>query len=206
MKLKLFLLSLFISANSLAQSNRDILLEQDVFDLVEELEFMYAYDQALREYTIYKTFNKSATDSIEKLPDSLRMKVISNRQFKSDSINKFIWRNYINPKDAAHTERMVAIIKKYGFPSVDRIKQYYPGAFKDREFDPIILLIHSPKKYWEELEKLMLKEYKNGIINQCQYGYLLWQFTGRKSLQPMLDNGFKMITENGKTTLKSTCE
>lgn len=206
MKFKLLLLSLFISANSLAQSNRDILLQQDVVDLVEELEFMYAYDQALREYTIYKTFNKSATDSIEKLPDSLRMKVVSNRQFKSDSINTFIWRNYINPKDAAHTKRMIAIIKKYGFPSIKRIKHFYSGSFEDPEFDPVILLIHSPKEYWEELKKLMLKEYENGIINQCQYGYLLWQFNGRKSLQPMLDNGFKMITKNGKTTLKSTCK
>jgi hypothetical protein len=35
-------------------------------------------------------------------------------------------------------------------------------------------------------------------INQCQYGYALWQFTGRKKVfQPMLDNGFEMVDENG---------
>ena len=52
----------------------------------------------------------------------------------------------------------------------------------------------------------MLNEYKNGVINQCQYGYALWHFSGRKSFQPMLDNGFKMVIENGIEVLQSTCK
>jgi hypothetical protein len=107
--------------------------------------------------------------------------------------------------DAQHTDRMIEITKKYGFPSIERIKKYYKKEFVDPEFNPLIIFIHSPKKYWEGLKELMLNEYKTGIINQCQYGYALWQFSGRKSFKPMLENGFIMVEENGKKTLKSTC-
>jgi hypothetical protein len=206
MKYKILGIILFLSHYSYAQSQKDSLLKRDIIELVEEMEFMYGYDQTLRDYTIYKTFDKSETDRIKNLPDSLRSIVQKSRNFQSDSIGKLIWRKYINPKDAEHTKRLIEITKKYGFPSITRLKKYYDKEFINPEFNPLIIFIHSPKKYWEELKALMLNEYKNEIINQCQYGYSLWQFTGRKNFQPMLDNGFEMVDENGKSILKSTCE
>ena len=186
------------------QSAKDSLLKKDINVLVEEMEFMYGYDQTMRKYIIFKTFDKSETDRIDNLSDSLRVKEMKNRRFESDSIGDLIWRKYINPMDAEHTERMIEITRKYGFPSVERIKKYYKKEFTDPDFSPLIIFIHAPKRYWEELKELMLNEYQSGRINQCQYGYSLWQFTGRKSFQPMLDNGFKMVKENGKTTI--SCE
>ena len=206
MKLKILIFSILLSNSIYSQTAKDSLLKKDINVLVEEMEFMYGYDQTMREYTIFKTFDKSETDRIENLPDSLRVKEMENRKFESDSIGKLIWRKYINPMDAEHTEKMIEITRRYGFPSVERIKKYYKKEFTNPEFNPLIIFIHSPKEYWEELKELMLNEYRRGTINQCQYGYLLWQFTGRKSFQPMLDNGFKMVKENGKTTIKSTCE
>lgn len=205
MNFKLHLLLLFISHLVIAQKKSNLLLEQNIISLVEELEFMYGYDQAIREYTLYKTFNKSETDRIESLSDSLRTEEIIKRKFESDSIGLLIWNNYIHPKDAAHTERLIKITEKYGFPTVERLKKYYKKDFVDPEFNPLILFIHSPKKYWEQLKVLMRQEYQIGNINKCQYGYLLWHFTGRTSFQPMLDNGYEMVEENGKTTLRSTC-
>ncbi|MDN6280630.1 MAG: hypothetical protein L0J45_06470 [Psychroflexus sp.] len=206
MKLKLLIFSILLSHPIYSQSAKDSLFQKDINVLVEEMEFMYGYDQTMREYTIFKTFDKSETDRIENLPDSLRVEKMKNRKFESDSIAKLIWRKYINPMDAEHTERMIEITKKYGFPSTKRIKKYYDKEFVDPEFNPLIIFVHSPKKYWEELKELMLNEYQNGVINQCQYGYALWQFTGRKSFQPMLDNGFEMLEENGKTRLTPTCD
>lgn|SRR5690554_532359 len=206
MKSKLLIFSILISNTIYSQSSKDSLLKKDINVLVEEMEFMYGYDQTMREYTIFKTFDKSETDRIENLPDSLRVEEMKNRKFVSDSISKLIFRKYINPMDAEHTERMIEITKKYGFPSTERIKKYYNKEFVDPEFNPLIIFIHSPRKYWDELKELMLNEYQNGVINQCQYGYLLWQFTGRQSFKPMLDNGYKLIEENGKTTLQPTCK
>jgi len=206
MNLRLSLFLLFTTFTLTAQSSKDELFKKDIAILVEEMEFMYGYDQTLREYLIFKTFDKSITDSIESLSDSLRTKEIFKRKFKSDSLSKQIWKNYINPKDANHTERMIEITKKYGFPGVKRIRAFYDKKFVDPEFNPYIIFVHAPKKYWEELKSLMKKERDEGRISTCTYGHLLWHFTGRKSFQPMLDNGFEMVTKNGQTTLKSTCD
>ena len=204
--LTLLIISILFSNTIYSQSVKDSLLKKDINVLVEEMEFMYGYDQTMREYITFKTFDKSETNRIENLPDSLRMEEMKSRKFVSDDRVKLIYRKYINPMDAVHTERMIEITKKYGFPSTERIKKYYTKEFVDPEFNPLIIFIHSPKEYWDELKELMLNEYKNGVINQCQYGYALWQFTGRKSFQPMLDNGFVMVEEQGRKTLKSTCD
>lgn len=206
MKIKLLIFSIILSNTIYSQSAKDSLLKKDINVLVEEMEFMYGYDQTMREYTIYRTFDKSETNRIENLPDSLRIEEMKKRKFVSDTIGKLIFNKYINPMDAVHTERMIEITKKYGFPSTERIKKYYDKEFVDPEFNPLIIFIHSPREYWDELKEIMLNEYQNGVINQCQYGYALWHFTGRKNFQPMLDNGFEMVEENGRTTLKSTCE
>lgn len=206
MKLRSLIFSILLSNTIFSQSAKDSLLQKDINVLVEEMEFIYGYFQTMREYIIFKTFDKSETNRIENLPDSLRIEEMKSRTFESDSIGKLIWKKYINPMDAEHTGRMIDITKKYGFPSVERIKKYYKKEFIDPEFNPLIIFIHSRREYWDELKELMLKEYQNGIINQCQYGYALWQFTGRKSFKPMLDNVFEMVEENGKTRLKSTCE
>jgi hypothetical protein len=206
MKFNLLILSIFLCNIIYSQTKKDSLLQKDIVSLVEEMEFMYGYDQAMREYTIFRTFDKSVTNRIESLPDSLRVEEITKREFESDSIGKLIWKKYINPKDAEHTERMIEITKKYGFPSLNRIKKYYDKGFVDPEFNPYILLVHSPKKYWEELKVLMKIELDNGVISKCTYGHLLWHLTGRKSFQPMLENGYEMVEENGKKILKSTCK
>ena len=203
----LFIISFFlITSLGFSQATKDELFKQDVAALVEEMEFMYGYDQLLREYTIFKSFNKSETDSIEILSDSLRSIVIKECRFVNDSLSKIIYRDYINPKDAIHTARIMEITKKYGFPGVKRIRQYYDKEFADPEFSPYILLVHAPKSTWEELKLLMKNELEEGRINRCTYGHMLWHFTGRKSFQPMLDNGFVMEEKNGRTHLKSTCD
>jgi len=205
MKIQFLIITILFSTFSFSQTKKNNLFKADIDVLVEEMEFMYAYDQTMREFTFYKTFDKSETNRIEELPDSLRAVELKKINFASDSLTRNIFKNYINPKDAEHTQRIIDITKKYGFPSMTRIKKYYKKDFADREFNPVILLIHSPKKYWEELKVMMKKEYDNGVISQCDYGYLLWQFTGRKSFQPMLDNGFEMAEKDGKPVLTSTC-
>ena len=111
MKLRFIMIVVLLFNIICAQSKKDLLLQKDILSLVEEMEFMYGYDQTLREYTIFKTFNKSETDRLEKLPKSILKKEISKRQFESDSIGIHIWKNYINPKDSAHTKRMIEIKK-----------------------------------------------------------------------------------------------
>jgi hypothetical protein len=206
MKNKLLILTLLMTSLAFSQNSKEKAFENDIVELVEELEFMYGYDQTLREYTIYKTFDKSETNRIESLSDSLKSKEVAEKKFKSDSLAKIIWRNYINPKDAEHTERLIEITKKYGFPTVKRIQKYYKKDFVDSEFNQFLIFIHSPKKYFDEIENIMKVELEEVRISKCHWRYLLWHINGRKSIQPMLDNGYELVEENGKNHLKSTCE
>ncbi|MFA8433198.1 MAG: hypothetical protein ACEPOZ_01660 [Marinifilaceae bacterium] len=204
MKITFTILLTFVTLLSFDQMSKDSLLRSNIDILVEELEFYYGYDQTLREYGIFKSFDKSETNRIENLPDSIKSKILFEREFKSDSLGKIIFRDYINPMDARHTARMIAITQKYGFPSVKRLRKYYTKEFKDEEFSPLILLIHSPKKYWEELKELIKVELEAKRINRCQYGYLLWHFNGRSDFKYMLENGYQwVVLENGRKTLKA---
>lgn len=206
MKLKLYILTLLLSNLLYSQIKKDSLFKKDISFLVEEMEFMYGYDQLLREYTVYKTFNIAVTDSIEKLDSDEIVAFKNKRKFASDSLQSKIWKNYINPKDEQHTKRMIQIIKKYGFPSNLRIRKYYKEKFENPEFTALLLLVHSPKLYWEELKNIMKKEFDQKNIDQCNYGFFLWHISGRKSWQPLLDNGYIIVEENGKSILKSTCK
>lgn len=198
-----FLTTLFtlFSLNFYCQSNKDELLQQDIVQIVEELRFMYQYDQATREYLEYQTFDKNVSDSIEGLSKAARENRILYTPVKSDSLKKRIWNTYINPMDRLHTERMIAITKEYGFPSAQRLKKFSNDSI---DFNPLILLIHSPSEFSEELIELAEVEKSKGRIKKCDFGYLLWHLNGRSNFQPMLDNGYEMVkTDDGTFNLRA---
>ncbi len=204
MKLKLLVLMILSPSVFYAQSVKDSLLKNNICEVVEQLEFMLGYDQTLRKYTMYATFDKTETNRIESLSDALQEVERDNRGFSSDTLSRYIWKNYIDPFDSIHTKKVIEITVKYGFPSNDRIKKYYKKEFKDPEFSALIILIHSPKIYWEELKILIKDEFEEGRINRCAYGYLLWHVNGRNNLKYLLENGYQMIKdENGKEILKA---
>jgi predicted phosphohydrolase len=206
MRITICILLVFVISSTYGQTQKDSIFKKDIVPLVEEMEFMYGYDQVMREYTTYQTFDKSETDRIENLADSIKDKEINKRKFVSDTLAIFIFKNYIDPKDAIHTARIIEITKKYGFPSLERIRKYYKKDFIDPEFNPYILLVHAPKVHWTELKELIKTELVEGRISRCVYGHMLWHFNGRKNMKDLLENGFERIKENGVTRLKSTCE
>ncbi len=199
-----FLAILTITHLNICAQDKDSLLRSDINEVVELLEFMYGYDQTLREYTIYRTFDKSETNRIESLPDSILSIEKELRNFRSDTIRNYIWKNYINPMDSAHTKILIELSEKYGFPSNKRIKEYYDKEFSDPEFSALLIFIHSPQKYWSKIEKLMTNEYNEGNINRCAYGYIKWHVNGRNDMKHFLENGYKLVEdENGEQILKA---
>lgn len=200
-KILLTVLCVLTTLNFYCQSNKDELLKQDIAGIVEELKFMYQYDQATREYLYFQTFDKSITDSIESLGEKSRENRIIYTPVKSDSLKKKIWNIYINPMDQLHTKRMIEITKKYGFPSAQRLKKFSKDSIN---FNPLILLIHSPSKFSKELIEIAEYEKSKERIKKCDFGYLLWHLNGRSDFQPMLDNGYEMVkNEDGTFNLKA---
>lgn len=207
MKNLFMITAMCICSIALAQKNsqnKDELLKADAEIVMEEITFMYDYDQALREYTLFKTFDKHKTDSIENLSPELLRNHIKEHNFKSDSLSKKLNRDYIVHFDDMHTTRIIELTKKYGFPSKERLERLSSKSFPE-EVNPYILLVHAPKKHWETLKVLMNSELKNGNITRCEYGHLLWHFNGRKDINDMLNNGFEYVTnESGQRVLTAT--
>jgi hypothetical protein len=210
-KILVFIISFFTYLQSFAQTidleKQNEKFENDIDIIVEELKFMYDTDQAIREYTLFKTYDKAVTDSIENLTQEKVQEYILSKNFKSDSLVKRINEKYILPIDELNIKRIIELTKIYGFPSKSRIEKKYKGNL-DEEFNPYILIVHAPKKYWDELKVLIKKELDNKRLSRCEYGHILWHLNGRKNIQDMLDNGFKLVTnEDGQQTIKAVdCE
>ena len=191
----------------ITKQEKEINFEKDIDLIVEELVFMYDTDQALREYTLFKTYNKAVTDSIERLPQEEIRSYLKSKKFKSDDLAKRINKEYLLPIDELNTRRIIDMTSKYGFPSLSRIKKRYKGIL-DEEFNPYILIVHAPKKYWEELKTLLNEELETKHLSRCEYGHILWHLNVRKDINDMLNNGFKMIpNEDGQEVLTAVdCE
>ena len=183
------------SIDAYSQEAQDSLLESNIDDVIEELQLMYHLDQSLRNFVEYGEFD-SNTDRL----DSLN---IESSLSKSTRDN--IWDFTINPIDSIKSERMIKIIEVYGFPSVDRLEKL---SGKDIDFNPIILLVHTPFKMAKKLIPIVNEEFKKGNFrSSCEYGYILWHLHGRSDFKYMLENGYKMETdEKGKFKLISTCD
>ncbi|THD68030.1 hypothetical protein E7Z59_10310 [Robertkochia marina] len=180
--------------------------EQQIDTIVEELKFNYDYDQALREYIVYKTFNKAITDSIENLESEQdRLNYIFSTNFKSDIAQK-IWEEFIHPSDDKFTERLIAITDSVGYPSLSRIKKYYKPNLPEG-FNPTIFFIHSNKKYWSKINQLAEREFKNGNMGKCDYGYIKWHTSERKENKYLDENGIEYATNSdGRAVFIRTCE
>ncbi|MFB9863375.1 hypothetical protein [Rufibacter immobilis] len=201
----LILVFLLISTGAVAQSKQDSLLIVDGSAIIQEMKLMWNYDQAVREYIQYQTFDKHKTDSIEALPAPVKERILDSLKLTKSYSNK-VWDNYIIPFDHLHTKRMIEIIKKYGFPSNSRIEKLLNYKM---EFHTYMILLHSPKEYAQELIALVTTEHKNGNFpNKCLYGHLLWHLNGRSDMKYFLENGYVFEKQpDGQTTLvPKNCE
>ena len=75
--------------------------------------------------------------------------------------------------DSINTIRLIEIVKKYGFPSVDRL-----GA----PVSAWLIFQHSPKNFWRELNLLIKKESRKGNIPIAETTMLKWHLNGRKGI------------------------
>lgn len=203
----LFVFSFFlITTITLSQSAKEKRFKQDVARLVEEMESMYTIDKLLLEYSSVISYNRSDTVRIDNLSERLGIVETANKKIINDSLTDYIFKNHINPKYGEHSARMIAIIKKYGFPGNERIRLYYDKEFRDPKFMPYRLLENAPLEHSIKLKKLLRKELKKGRINKCTYGNLMWRLSRPMDTQILLDNGYVMEEKDGVPHFKPDCE
>ena len=202
---KIYILILLLSSNfTFAQADKDSLLAKDADVLIEELRFIHELDQGTRKYLDYGSFNKSFTDSIERLSKEEIKVAEESLKLTKESRSK-IWDNFLNPLDSLKAERMIEIIDKYGFPSGKRLRKYSDQKI---DFSARTILVHTPFSFKEKMIPIIEREYKAGNLkNQCEYGYLLWHLNGRSDFKYMLENGYEMKKKaDGTFELTHNCE
>lgn len=183
-------LTLFFLNSSHSQSEEKALFIKQIDTIVEDLKFGYQYDQAMREYILYKTFDKSVIDSLETIENEKdRLNHIISNNFKSD-LSKRIWDKFIHPADSLFTERFLEISNSVGYPSLKRIKKHYQGSLPS-EFNPVLILIHSPRKYWNQIREMAQREKEKGNMGKCDYGYIMWHTSERKENKHLDESGIE---------------
>ncbi len=202
---KIYIPILLLFSNfTFAQAVKDSLLAKDANVLIEELRFMHELDQGSRKYLDYGSFNKSFTDSIERLSkEEIKLAEESLKLTKESRSN--IWDNFLNPLDSLKAERMIEIIDKYGFPSEKRLRKF---SNQKIDFSARTILVHTPFSFKEKMIPIIEREYKAGNLkNQCEYGYLLRHVNGRSDFKYMLENGYEMKKKaDGTFELTHNCE
>jgi|GEM_PF-4718433 len=79
-------------------------------------------------------------------------------------------RGDMSATDNANTQRMIAIINAYGYPSAGRL------GFKGNAG---AILVHTPMKYADTLRTLLETEKQAGRISNNEYAYINWHLDGR---------------------------
>lgn len=87
-------------------------------------------------------------------------------------------RGNMSATDNANTQRMIAIINTYGYPSARR------HGFKGNAG---AILVHAPLKYADTLRTLLETEKQAGRISNNEYAYINWHLDGRVGL-PAFDS------------------
>ncbi len=143
--------------------------------LNKTIDSMYYLDQS----------NRQAFDDINSLygvPEnfdmrgSIKQKKVLGVKFNSyrktiDSLWVIIKRN-----DSLNTKKLIKITKKYGFPSNQRLSVYKAKAY--------FIFVHTPRKFFKEVEQLIDEEYKNKRISEYQRAYIFWHLHGRGRMPP----------------------
>ncbi len=204
MKTFLPFLLLLVSFQLMAQAEKDSLLARDAEQLIEEMRFMYQVDQRTRKYLDYGSFEKRVTDSIENLSAEATKHAEISLQLPKP-VKDRIWSRFISPLDSLKAARMMEIIETYGYPSGKRLRQF---SEQEIDFNPLVLLGHTPFNFKDRMIPLLEREYRAGNLpSSCEYGYLLWHLHGRSDFSYMLDNGYEMTrNEDGTFRMLSTCE
>ncbi len=138
---------------------------------------MYELDQSNRLYldTIDSIFGVDTKSNERYIPILEKKKILGDRYTeyarKRDSVFKII-----DSIDVINTKELIAITKKYGFPSRERLKVYKAKAY--------FLFVHSDRRFFPEIQELIEKEYTAKRISEYEKAYIMWNINGRNGQPP----------------------
>ena len=134
-------------------------------ELISEIKQMYFNDQKYRRIIGILKFNCLPDSLLHSFPPLdeetlLATKVVFQPQLKIDDKN---------------TERLIELTKQYGFPGMKHLNHDIPI---------FTVFVHSKKKYWTRIRKLIEAEYETGNVSDYEKNYIFWHLNGREGMIP----------------------
>lgn len=156
-------------------SNKYHLSKHEIKLLNKEIDEMYEKDQTTRRYfgvidSIYGLDKDSRFLSYNLKEEMLGQKYI---KYKKEIDSLWV---VINKIDNKNTPKLIEITKRHGFPSNQRL-----GVYKAKAY---FLFVHAPQEYFDEINSLIDKEYKEGRIDEYQMSYIFWHTKKQRKGMP----------------------
>ena len=179
----------FVCFNFMISCNKDYYLERDRDILIPQLKEMIDLDQSnrgisakLKDSFIRSQFTSIEKDSFNNMKQDWEKRPYLEKKFRVLVKNKSkdfvviqkqrdsLWKIQAEI-DYVNTKKLIEIVKKYGFPSVDRLEA--PVA-------AWLIFQHAPSSFWPELKTIVAKELKKGNLPSAEAAMLNWHLNGRK--------------------------
>lgn len=155
-------------------------LSQD--ELIHKIKKIYYQDQEYRRILGMLEQNNTNHDS---KTTSQKHNSVSWHE-KTSLVNDILFDDVINSLDRKNTEKLIAITKKYGFPGMKHLQHDIPV---------FLVFVHSDKKYFKEIRKLITKGYKAGQVSKFERDFIFWHLNGRKEMPPRIPHPINYRTD-----------
>ncbi|MNK22238.1 hypothetical protein D3C87_405120 [compost metagenome] len=182
----LSIILLLFTALAFSQSDKDSLLQKDFNEVYDKLKLMHYLERAAMEY--YSITDEGRIISEKTFPYYLKKNVISTNPVPSIDILKYLgiylnkdipcnWNDFVMAVNNANAKSLLEITEKYGYPSNPRIAKL---SGLESTSTCIVFTIRK-NKYAQDIEKMIKKEYKKGVISESEYN-IFKALNGREAL------------------------
>jgi len=160
--------------------NKYDLSVSEVEFLIKETDEMHESDQRIRhefiKLDVYYGVDLESNGSFLSFKDKKEIlgKEYAEYRRKGDSL-----RDVMHSIDEVNTKKLLALIRKYGFPSKERLGTYHASAY--------FIFVHSDRQYFDEIRILIEQEYAAKRISEYERAYIFWHLDGRNGMMPSVN-------------------
>ncbi|HET8810000.1 MAG TPA: hypothetical protein VFM65_07030 [Flavobacteriaceae bacterium] len=141
--------------------NKQELSREELIAVVKEL--YYNDHKYRRMMSVFRQLNSECKGGV----------VINLFDSKDEEIrlaNALLSEDVFNVQDDKNIKRLIAITEKYGFPGMESLGHDIPI---------FVIFVHAAPEYFEEVRKLIEKEYKRGNVSEFEKDFIFWHLNGR---------------------------
>lgn len=179
------------------QNNQELIIDRMNDILKTDQEVRNNNSLILKKYglrtfeTVIDSLNETNSDNLNNI-DLSNFKPVSYQVSKLSLNRKLAFEKEYNESyelwkitDSINLIKITALIKKYGFPDIDKRKWSYDSL--KSPLNTAITHTDYNKSSGKKLFKIIVKEYKKGRVSESSMRHILWDYNGRNGLIDTID-------------------